>query len=356
MTTAAQTDQRADTLSPAEEAAVAVIAAYLASRAAVASVRLPGVLVDRLVALGMSRRAVRAAARMTLSRSGFQVASSRPAVPLVNVKAARAVVNGGPRVQARMLVVAAKRITVATTPRLFVLSASQLLQPPATSLTARVASKPHLDTPATSTSTVKAEPGTFSVGERLKPERGLKPVELSVVDELAAYLGSPEAVDAGVLPVGLVNRLESLGLSKRAIRIAARLVLEPPLTGRNRWGSPGKVEPGADVSAVRKVAGDEPTWRARYLLEAAKRLTDAEQFAQALAAERRYLRLHREAGIGRRKGAAQVDAAAKRANGYLVWVGGTCDECRPLDGQVFLVGAMPLPPLHPHCRCGVRPL
>jgi hypothetical protein len=40
----------------------------------------------------------------------------------------------------------------------------------------------------------------------------------------------------------------------------------------------------------------------------------------------------------------------------LVWVGGTCPECLPLDGQVFRVGDMPLPPRHPGCRCGTRAL
>jgi hypothetical protein len=179
--------------------------------------------------------------------------------------------------------------------------------------------------------------------------------EEAVVAAIAAYLATRRAVAAVRLPGALVGRLIALGLSQRAVREAGRMVMAPPLTGRTRWGSPAVPAPGAVVSAVRTVAADEPMMRARYLLNAAKRLTDAivqGDFPAALKAERRYLDQHRAAGIGRRAGAAAVDAVAARSSGYLVWVGGTCPECKPLDGQVFRVGNMPLPPLHPHCLIG----
>jgi hypothetical protein len=187
----------------------------------------------------------------------------------------------------------------------------------------------------------------------------LSRAEEVVVAAVAAYLATRAAVAAVRLPTVLVGRLVGLGLSQRAVREAGRMVMAPPLTGRTRWGSPAVPEPGVVVSAARTVAADEPLMRARYLLNAAKRLTDAfiaGNFSPALKAERRYLDQHRAAGLGRRAGAAAVDAVAARSQGYLVWVGGTCPECQPLDGQVFRVGDMPLPPIHNSCRCGVRAL
>lgn len=177
---------------------------------------------------------------------------------------------------------------------------------------------------------------------------------------IAAYLATRTAVAAIRLPGVLAARLTALGLSQRAVRLAGHMVLEPPLTGRTRWGSPARPDPADMVSAVRKVAADEPVMRARYLLNAAKRLTQAlavGEFPAAVKAEKRYLGQHRAAGLGRRKGAAQVDSVLAGARSpYLVWVGGTCDECRPLDGRVFRVGEIPLPPRHPHCHCGTRAL
>ena len=187
----------------------------------------------------------------------------------------------------------------------------------------------------------------------------LSPAEEAVVAAIAAYLATRAAVAAVRLPGVLVGRLMALGLSQRAVREAGRMVMAPPLTGRTRWGSPAASSPGVVVSAARTVAVDEPMMRARYLFNAARRLTDAiitGDFPAALKKERRYMAQHRAAGLGRRAGAAAVDAVAARANGYLVWVGGTCPECKPLDGQVFRVGNMPLPPRHFHCACGVRPL
>ncbi len=183
--------------------------------------------------------------------------------------------------------------------------------------------------------------------------------EEAVVAAIAAYLGTRAAVSAVRLPGVLVDRLVGLGLSRRAVFTVSRMVLKPPLTGRTRWGSPKLLTPADTVPAIRRVAAGEPTMRALYLLNASKRLTTAlteGEFSKALAKERRYFAQHRAAGINRRAGAARVDAVAKRAHGWLVWVGGTCPECKPLDNQVFHVGAMPLPPIHPGCRCHTRPL
>lgn len=183
--------------------------------------------------------------------------------------------------------------------------------------------------------------------------------EEAVVAAIALFLASRLAVKAVRLPVVLVDRLVGLGLSRRAVLTASRMVLKPPLTGRGRFGSPTVPDVAETVSAIRQVAAGEPTMRALYLLNASKRLTTAlteGKFSKALAKERRYMAQHRAAGIDRRAGAARVDTVAKRAHGWLVWVGGTCPQCKPLDGQVFRVGEMPLPPLHSGCSCGVRAL
>ena len=189
-----------------------------------------------------------------------------------------------------------------------------------------------------------------------RPDQGLSPTQEAVVVAIAAYLASSAAVHAVTLPAALMGRLMALGLSRRAVRAASRLTMDPPLTGRTRWGSPSPSPAGADVSMVRMVAADEPLWRARYLLAAAQRLTDAAvrgDFTGAVTKERRYLRQHRAAGKGRRAGAAQADqAAAQSRTGLLEWVGGTCPECSPLDGSIFRPGQLSLPPRHPNCLIG----
>lgn len=200
-----------------------------------------------------------------------------------------------------------------------------------------------------------------ALNQNADQQHQLNPAEKAAVAAIAAYLATRAAVSAVRLPGALVGRLTALGLSQRAVRLAGRMTLEPALTGRNRWGSPTRPDVGSDtISAARLVASDEPMWRARYLLNAAKRLTTAltvGDLAQAVKREKRYLSQHRAAGLDRRAGAKQVDQVlARTSSPYLVWVGGTCDECRPLDGQVFRVGATPLPPRHLHCHCSVRPL
>src|SRR5882724_2758603 len=129
-------------------------------------------------------------------------------------------------------------------------------------------------------------------------EQGLTPVEEAVVAAVAVFLASTVAVHAVTLPVTLVRRIATLGLSTRAIRVAGRLTLEPALTGRTRWGSPTLPAPTkfGRVPMVRRMAADEPTMRARYLLNAARRLTDAAtkgEFTAGLRREQSYLAAHR---------------------------------------------------------------
>lgn len=195
-----------------------------------------------------------------------------------------------------------------------------------------------------------------------QPGEGLTPVEQAVVAAVAAYLATRAAVQAVALPTALVSRLASLGLSTRAVRAAGRLTLDPPLTGRTRWGSPARRY--GRQTMVRRMAAAEPTMRAKYLLAASKRLTAAivaGEFTAGLARERRYLSLHRKAGQRRAKVAREYDRVARNAT-YLKWVttGTNVDpHCASRAGMVWHVDNPPMPPpgaVHPWCKCKSMPL
>jgi len=243
-------------------------------------------------------------------------------------------------------------------------------------------------------------------------EQGLTPAEEAAIAALAVFLASVIAVKAVMLPTRLVLRLTALGLSTHAVRQAGRLALEPALTGRTRWGSPTITTPGgstparggqgtsggADVPApgsvttllpqppwatptpqptspptssqrgnggppvtmARRMAVDEPTRRAHYVLAAAKRLTAAaarREFTKALRREQAYLAAHRRAGQRRAAVARDYDQAA-RGQTYMVWVTAGDDRvdphCAALAGSVWHVDRPPtvIPgAVHPWCRC-----
>ena len=244
-------------------------------------------------------------------------------------------------------------------------------------------------------------------------EQGLTPAEEAVIAAVAVFLASVVAVKAVMLPTRLVSRLASLGLSTRAIRVAGRLTLEPPLTGRGRWGSPtiptlGGAAPaqdawsrgatfvapagqspatpsaatpaspqatptavqgrravtpgkgGSPVSMARRMAADEPTMRARYLLNAAKRLTTAAtrgEFTAGLRREQSYLAAHRRAGQKRAKVARAYDEVARRHE-FLKWRAvldrRTTPDCAALHNSIWHRDNPPFPPpgaRHVHCRC-----
>ena len=103
-------------LTPEEEAAIATLAVFLASVAAVRAATLPGYLVDRLVSLGLNRRAVRAAGKLTLepaltgrTRWGSPLSRFGPQTMVRRMAAAE------PMMRARYLFAAAKRMTKAAT-------------------------------------------------------------------------------------------------------------------------------------------------------------------------------------------------------------------------------------------------
>lgn len=120
MTAAVQLDpyradqQQQQGLTPEEDAALIALAAFLASLTAVRAVTLPSYLVDRLVALGLNRRAVRAAGKLTLepaltgrTRWGSPLSRFGPQTMVRRMAAAE------PMMRARYLLAAAMRLSKA---------------------------------------------------------------------------------------------------------------------------------------------------------------------------------------------------------------------------------------------------
>lgn len=173
---------------------------------------------------------------------------------------------------------------------------------------------------------------------------------------LAAWFGSSAAINADQLPTHLVADLVAMGFSERAARQAGALALSVRLTGRSRYGSPA---PYAGMPLTRRVAGEEPTMRAQYVIAAARRLSEDDSDA-ALKREQNYLAMHVAAGRKRRAAAALVDVVASHSvTGFMRWntqhddrVDGTC---RALEGRLFTIDNLPdgLIPgaAHARCRC-----
>lgn len=184
--------------------------------------------------------------------------------------------------------------------------------------------------------------------------------ETALLTALTLWFGSKAAIKATELPDDLVTQLTDAGLDPQVVRTVGRMVLDKPLSGRSRHGAPS---PFDGMLATRRVASEEPEMRARYLLAAAKRLTAAllgGTFEAALIMEQRYLRMHVQAGRGRRAAARAVDEVAeKHPNRLLIWHtkqdSRVDSRCAALEGLLFTVGNPPggeYPgAVHPRCRC-----
>lgn len=198
---------------------------------------------------------------------------------------------------------------------------------------------------------------------------GYTEAERAVVNALTAWFASTRAVPGQELPYRLIAELMELGIPQRAAVEAGRLAMPPPLTGRTRHGSPGPLD---DMTAARRVAWREPGFRARFLLNSARRLTEAiteDRLDTQLDLERRWRDAHVTMGRRRRQAARQADQVAQDSHsGWLVWrTGGPdpCGTCASLAGRLF---TRDNPPdgtypgaVHPACRCraeswaGARP-
>jgi SPP1 gp7 family putative phage head morphogenesis protein len=197
--------------------------------------------------------------------------------------------------------------------------------------------------------------------------QGLSPAEEAVLTALAVFFASTAAVSAALLPARLVGQLTAVGVAPKAARAAGKMALSVPMTGRSRHGAPGLPDtwagPGSapTPSMARRVAADEPQMRARYVYNAARRLTSHlvdGTFVDGLRAEQGYLRAHWAAGRNRQAAARNLDEVAATAPaGLLRWVA-TMDErttpdCAALNGTVFTIDNPPGVPgaVHPRCRC-----
>lgn len=182
------------------------------------------------------------------------------------------------------------------------------------------------------------------------------------VRALAEFLSSRRAIKAKRLPTELVRAIRDLGVRESAARTAGRIALGMPLPGRGRNGAPVRYD---GMSLTRAVAAEEPEARARYIIAAARRLSEAADegtLASALKVESTYSRMHLQAGRKRRAAAAVYDATAARSKtGWMVWRAQmdarTTPDCAALNGRLFRVSNPPGVPgaMHPRCRCTAQP-
>lgn len=176
-------------------------------------------------------------------------------------------------------------------------------------------------------------------------------LDRGVVAVLAEWFGS---ASRGSFPIDL---LTGLGVEEAAARRVAAMTADVPVVGRTAGGSPMFVR---GMSAVERVASDEPSMRARYVVNAAWRLSVAEDFVSAVSNERRYLESHVAAAVNRRAAAERLDRFGNRV---LRWVTAG-DElvnpaCKLLEGRLFTARNLPdgLIPggVRVGCRCRAEP-
>ena len=178
----------------------------------------------------------------------------------------------------------------------------------------------------------------------------------TVLNALAKWLGSREAVGVRELPDELLDQLVHAGIDRQAAIKVARMVLAKPMTGRTRHGAPRKFD---GMPAARRIAAEEPELRAEFLFASAQRLTEAiadDREQQGLDAEKRYLDMHVAAGRNRRRAARAVDQIGGNGE-VLVWrtAGDKRVEafCKGMAGRLFTAGNPPggVYPGAAHLRC-----
>lgn len=183
--------------------------------------------------------------------------------------------------------------------------------------------------------------------------------EAEAVAAIAALLAAASAAGATymsgqVAQAGIVNTLRGLGLTRKQAGKLVELDAARP--------SPPVIplQP-----STRQVFRDGPTYRAHYLVNAAKRIVNAtapggQSLGDAVDAERRYFNQHRTAQVQREQAAARIDAAANSYGQLLGWRAvlddRTTPECRAADGKNFYADHPPaigLPGLKHagNCRC-----
>lgn len=181
-----------------------------------------------------------------------------------------------------------------------------------------------------------------------------------LLDALTEWFASAQAVHASELPLDLVDGLVAFGISRKVARQVGEMVLANPMSGRTRHGAP---QPTDGMTAMRRVASEEPRMRAQYVLAAAQRLTTASDISadehSAMTNELRYLGMHVAAGRKRRVAARMADVVSKNGALLLIWRTQHDDRvdarCAILEGRLFRSGHPPggaYPgSVHLRCRC-----
>jgi SPP1 gp7 family putative phage head morphogenesis protein len=205
--------------------------------------------------------------------------------------------------------------------------------------------------------------------------------EERAVGALATFLAEASLVAAVALPPYLFAQLLRLGFRRSALKAALAIGLRGPLFHRPARGTPAGTAAG-------QVADTEPELRARYILNAARRITDdldtvlpervgpdglvqpppteADRLEGATRREATYFDQHVNAQRNRRATAHAVDQVATESP-WMQWVTANDDrveaDCRSLAGHVFSIDSPPLVhgrptwpgAVHPRCRCTAAP-
>lgn len=199
-----------------------------------------------------------------------------------------------------------------------------------------------------------------STATTTQPAQPAKPPKINYGALAQTLIGIFTAAIAGGI-VGLV-----LALKVKAALLAAGVsaVIAAFIVAYAASSLPDRQSPFRPGPAERLVLAKIPFYRAWYIVNAVRRLEQAEATGDLDAAERRegtYFAWHLRAMRNRIDRAQQVDRAAKRLarKGLLGWKammdGRTTAECRAANGKNFRVDREPMigwpGAVHPHCRC-----
>lgn len=185
---------------------------------------------------------------------------------------------------------------------------------------------------------------------------------------IASILASGLAADVA-LRLLMKTLVGALHVGPVVAQAAAMLALSKPL--RPQVTEPTMIGLQVTTIATERSTGiaeaaeneSAPTWRAAYMLAAARRIDErmgrGQTLEQATAAESTYAQMHVDAQRRRREAAQAVDAAADVYGLQLGWYANgderTTPECAWANGRNFMADRRPVfgwpGAVHPRCRC-----
>jgi len=181
--------------------------------------------------------------------------------------------------------------------------------------------------------------------QRRVPVRALK--------EIADAIAAERSMSGATVEVGRAQLVSTLRERIKTSPELARYLAE--VQRGNPMSAPLGRGPGASV-----IRNSGPVFRAAYLIQAARRIAEADDEAEQKGNESRYFRQHQGAQIKRELGAMRLDAAQAAHGRTLGWYATlderTTAECRAAHGKNFDIRHPPvigLPGIGPHhgCRC-----